>query len=54
MRGQAFIVFESIDSAQKAVASMQGFPFHSKKMRIQFAKVIYCYTMSIFNTNLDG
>jgi len=38
MRGQAFIVFENVEDAQKAVQSMQGFPFHSKKMRIQFAK----------------
>jgi len=38
MRGQAFIVFEDIESAQKAVSSMQGFPFHDKKMRIAFAK----------------
>ena len=39
MRGQAFIVFEEIDSAKKAVTSMQGFPFHDKKMRIAFARV---------------
>lgn len=38
MRGQAFIVFEDIESAKKAVATMQGFPFHDKKMRIAFAK----------------
>ena len=38
MRGQAFIVFENVEDATKAVQSMQGFPFHSKKMRIQFAK----------------
>ena len=39
MRGQAFIVFQDIESAKKAVTSMQGFPFHDKKMRIAFAKV---------------
>lgn len=39
MRGQAFIVFEEIDSAKKAVTSMQGFPFHDKKMRIAFARI---------------
>lgn len=39
MRGQAFIVFEEIESAKKAVTSMQGFPFHDKKMRIAFAKM---------------
>ena len=38
MRGQAFIVFDNVESAKKAVSSMQGFPFHSKKMRIQYAK----------------
>ena len=38
MRGQAFIVFDDVESAKKAVSSMQGFPFHSKKMRIQYAK----------------
>lgn len=38
MRGQAFIVFQDIESAKKAVTSMQGFPFHDKKMRIAFAK----------------
>lgn len=39
MRGQAFIIFEDIESAKKAVNSMQGFPFHDKKMRIAFAKI---------------
>ena len=43
MRGQAFIVFDNKEDAQKAVSSMQGFPFHSKKMRISFAKVTYYY-----------
>merc|ERR1712025_37239 len=38
MRGQAFIVFEDVEAAKKAVSSMQGFPFHDKKMRIAFAK----------------
>merc|ERR1712241_1299690 len=38
MRGQAFIVFDDVESAKKAVATMQGFPFHDKKMRIAFAK----------------
>lgn len=51
MRGQAFIVFEDIDSAKKAVASMQGFPFHDKKMRIAFAKVRHIILVKIQQKN---
>jgi RNA recognition motif-containing protein len=38
MRGQAFIIFESVDSASKALTSMQSFPLYEKPLRIQFAK----------------
>jgi RNA recognition motif-containing protein len=38
MRGQAFVVFRDIGSANNALRSMQGFPFYDKPMRIQFAK----------------
>ena len=48
MRGQAFIVFEDIESAKKAVATMQGFPFHDKKMRIAFAKVSLATFLIVF------
>ena len=39
MRGQAFVVFSEINSANNALRSMQGFPFYDKPMRIQYAKV---------------
>jgi len=34
MRGQAFVVFKEITSANKALMSMQGFPFYDKPMVI--------------------
>eukprot|EP01029_Cantina_marsupialis_P029232 TRINITY_DN779980_c0_g1_i1.p1 TRINITY_DN779980_c0_g1~~TRINITY_DN779980_c0_g1_i1.p1 ORF type:complete len:230 (-),score=63.05 TRINITY_DN779980_c0_g1_i1:152-841(-) len=37
-RGQAFIVFRSMDDATKAMQQMQGFPLFDKPMRINFAK----------------
>lgn len=37
-RGQAFIVFATVESAMKAVADMQGFPLQDKPMKIAFAK----------------
>uniref|UniRef100_A0A6A7G6G6 U2 small nuclear ribonucleoprotein B n=1 Tax=Hirondellea gigas TaxID=1518452 RepID=A0A6A7G6G6_9CRUS len=38
MRGQAFIVFDNIDSSTKAFREMPNFPFYGKAMRIAFAK----------------
>ncbi|XP_017461333.1 PREDICTED: U1 small nuclear ribonucleoprotein A-like, partial [Rhagoletis zephyria] len=38
MRGQAFVIFKDISSANNAIRSMQGFPFYDKPMTIQFAK----------------
>jgi RNA recognition motif-containing protein len=38
MRGQAFVVFNDINSATNALRSMQGFPFYNKPMKIQYAK----------------
>ena len=38
MRGQAFIIFESPDSAAQALTSMQSFPLYEKPLRIQFSK----------------
>ncbi|CAF0930466.1 unnamed protein product [Brachionus calyciflorus] len=38
MRGQAFIIYNDINSASNAIRSMQGFPFYEKPMRIQYAK----------------
>ncbi|CAF1057756.1 unnamed protein product [Didymodactylos carnosus] len=38
MRGQAFIIFDDVESAKKALTSMQSFPFYEKPLRIQFAK----------------
>jgi len=37
-RGQAFIVFGSVESAQKAVDARQGFLLRGKRMRVNFAK----------------
>ncbi|XP_075452186.1 U2 small nuclear ribonucleoprotein B'' [Ascaphus truei] len=38
MRGQAFVVFKELASATTALRQLQGFPFYSKPMRIQYAK----------------
>lgn len=38
MRGQAFVIFKEISSANVAIRSMQGFPFYDKPMRIQYSK----------------
>merc|ERR1711934_26101 len=37
-RGQAFVVFESLDSAKEAKEKMQGFPIYDKPIKIAFAK----------------
>uniref|UniRef100_A0A0X3PDE8 RRM domain-containing protein n=1 Tax=Schistocephalus solidus TaxID=70667 RepID=A0A0X3PDE8_SCHSO len=37
MRGQAFVVFNDINSARNALEAMRGFPLYEKPMRIQFA-----------------
>ena len=39
MRGQAFVIFNDVNSASNALRSMQGFPFYDKPMRIQYAKI---------------
>ncbi|CAG2238808.1 SNRPB2 [Mytilus edulis] len=38
MRGQAFVIFKDINSANSALRSMQGFPFYDKPMRIQYSR----------------
>ncbi|KAA0188758.1 U2 small nuclear ribonucleoprotein B [Fasciolopsis buskii] len=38
MRGQAFVVFDDVNSAATALRAMRGFPLYEKPMRIQFAK----------------
>jgi hypothetical protein len=37
LRGQAWVVFETVEAAKNAVIQMQGFPLFEKKMRIAFA-----------------
>jgi U2 small nuclear ribonucleoprotein B'' len=37
-KGQAFIVFDSVESAQKAIEEVQGFELFGKEMQLQFAK----------------
>lgn len=37
-RGQAFIVFDTVESATSALNTMQGFPLYDKPMRIRFSK----------------
>jgi RNA recognition motif-containing protein len=36
-RGQAFVVFDKLDSAVDAKTKMQGFPFYDKPMRIEYS-----------------
>ncbi|KAI0683420.1 hypothetical protein BC835DRAFT_1423295 [Cytidiella melzeri] len=38
MRGQAFVSFESVDVAKKALKEVRGFPLYSKPMQISFAR----------------
>ncbi|KAG4304267.1 hypothetical protein PORY_002242 [Pneumocystis oryctolagi] len=38
MRGQAFIIFDSIDSAKKAVSDVQAFTLFDKPMVLQYSK----------------
>lgn len=38
-RGQAWVVFETITSAQKAVGEMANFSFYGKPMQVHFAKI---------------
>lgn len=37
-RGQAFIVFDSVDSAQNAIDELQAFELFGKQMHLDFAK----------------
>lgn len=37
-KGQAFIVFDSVESAQKAIEEVQGFELFEKPMQLAFAK----------------
>lgn len=37
-KGQAFIVFDSVESAQKAIEEVQGFELYEKPMQLAFAK----------------
>jgi RNA recognition motif-containing protein len=37
MRGQAFVVFESVEQAGKALHDVQGFPLYNKPMHVAFA-----------------
>ena len=37
-KGQAFIVFDSVESAQKAIEEVQGFELFGKPMQLAFAK----------------
>ena len=38
LRGQAFVIYKDIESAAKALRTMQGFIFYDKPLRIQYAK----------------
>jgi len=38
-KGQAFIIFDQLESAQKAVREMQNFQFYNKPIRLSFAKM---------------
>ncbi|KAG5519738.1 hypothetical protein PMAC_000011 [Pneumocystis sp. 'macacae'] len=38
MRGQAFVVFDSVDSAQKAIADVQAFTLFDKPMVLQYSR----------------
>lgn len=37
-RGQAFIIYDNVDSAQNAIDDLQGFELFGKQMHLDFAK----------------
>ncbi|KAK3267076.1 hypothetical protein CYMTET_24343 [Cymbomonas tetramitiformis] len=49
LRGQAWIVFDSVTSATNALRQLQGFPFYDKAVRISYA-----HTKSDVLTKADG
>ena len=53
MRGQAFVIFNEINSASNALRSMQGFPFYDKPMRIQYSKVQSDIIAKRYNTFVE-
>lgn len=53
MRGQAFVIFNEINSATNALRSMQGFPFYEKPMRIQYSKVQSDIIAKRYNTFVE-
>ena len=38
LRGQAWVVFEDVPAATRALRQLQGFPLYGKPMRIQYAR----------------
>ena len=38
LRGQAWVVFENVPAATRALQQLQGFPLYGKPMRIQYAR----------------
>ncbi|EMR09622.1 hypothetical protein PNEG_02206 [Pneumocystis murina B123] len=50
MKGQAFVVFDSISSAQKAIADVQAFKLFDKPMVLQFSKTKSDATVKKFGT----
>jgi len=53
MRGQAFVIFNDVNSASNALRSMQGFPFYDKPMRIQYSKVESDVIAKRYNTFVE-
>lgn len=53
MRGQAFVIFNEINSATSALRSMQGFPFYDKPMRIQYSKIQSDIIAKRYNTFVE-
>ncbi|QSL66386.1 hypothetical protein MERGE_000765 [Pneumocystis wakefieldiae] len=50
MKGQAFVVFDSISSAQKAIADVQSFKLFDKPMVLQFSKTKSDATIKKYGT----
>lgn len=38
MRGQAFVVFDNLENASRALKDLQGYPLYGKPMMIQYSK----------------
>lgn len=52
-KGQAFVVFDTVQAATQAIQEVQGFSLHSKPMVLQYAKTKSDATVKQFGSAED-